>query len=72
MKQINMAIPLLVSLLLQFGIACVERKKTAGEKGEVLFQRTAETEHLLQSLKKIPAKGLMFGHQDAHRQLACR
>ncbi len=65
MKQIKTVLPVLLSLLLIPGGACTERKKTTdAASGTITLQRSAGAANLLQSLKKIPYRGFMFGHQD--------
>lgn len=65
MKQIKTVLPVLLSLLLIPGGACTERKKTSDTaSGTITLQRSAGAANLLLSLKKIPSRGFLFGHQD--------
>lgn len=60
MKKLGLVAAVLTAGLLT---ACNSSKKEQADKGDTPV-RTQETEKLLANLKKVPAKGIMFGHHD--------
>lgn len=61
MKRIGLVAAVMAAGLLS---ACGGASKKEQAKTETTTVRTAETQKLLANLKKVPAKGFMFGHHD--------
>ena len=61
MKKIGFAAALMAAGLFS---ACGSASQKAQDKAETVAVRTAETQKLLDNLKAVPTKGIMFGHHD--------
>ncbi len=66
MKSMNMKKSGLIAAILATALltACSSAKKEQAVNEETATMRTQETVNLLTNLKKIPSKGIMFGHHD--------
>lgn len=66
MKNMNMKKSGLMAAILATALltACSSAKKEQVTDGKTAAMHTQETAHLLSNLKKIPSKGIMFGHHD--------
>ena len=61
MKKIGFAAALMAAGLFSAGGSASQK---AQDKAETVAVRTAETQKLLDNLKAVPSKGIMFGHHD--------